>query len=400
MRIAWFTPFYAGNAIGKYGSRIVDVLLNRGHQVVVFGCGEGPLQDSRAPVVSLGISSYVQPSSMRQFDMIVYNVGNHPSSFPIIAQSAAVPGIIILHDRVYAHVLAAYGMQFLKDATFFERAAAETYGSEGTTFARKFLLGRATADEIDRFPLWEPIVHSARAVIALSEYQYRLVAERWAGPLLKLNLPPLPTHVVEPTSLDSLGLRDGALLLLYLGNFGPYRRVHVLFEVLRDRPDLADRLDFVAVGRTEDKRYVEFLRYAVDLYELQESVRIVHDADERVVQALLMRADIAYNCRYPSTEGQAASLLEQMSHGIPTIVTKTGSACDIPDDAAYFVDPKRLRAGVEKALEDLIGSEELRRSLRERAAAYSSAAHSNEDEFADALLSLVKDAQAEGEGVG
>jgi glycosyltransferase involved in cell wall biosynthesis len=370
MNIAWMTPFFRDSAVGELAGRAALELQNSGHNVVLFGTGGAPYIPTPLRFVELGQQGRVDPDVMNQFDAVVYNVANHGSSFPIFWLLERTPGIVILCDRVYVHGLDAYTQQ-TGAPNRLEAMAQRCYGPEGVAFVQRFRSGRATPEDFERFTFIEPLLRFAQCAVVHSNEYRELVASRWNGPVERLTgftLPPRPAATPPPREAFTIGPDD--FLLAFVGYITPHRSLQLLFEVLRDRPDLAARVKVAIVGRIEDQAYAQTLQQTAAQFGLASIMRWGFNAPDEVKHAMLSHADAAYNCRSLNSEGSSASLLEEMSYGLPVIVNANGFARDIPADAVCFVQREQMRRDVERTLEALIANPQERRAIGQRAKAY------------------------------
>jgi len=393
MNVAWMTPFFRDSAVGELAGRAALELQQAGHHVVLFGTGPQPYIPTSLQFVAMGDRGLVDPDAMNQFDAVVYNVSNHGSSFPIFWLLERTPGIVVLCDRVYVHGLDAYTRAIGTPARL-EALANRNYGQEGVAFVRRFRAGTYRPEELERFPFFEPLLHFAQGAIVHSVEYRELVRNRWNGPVFQLSgftVPPRPQ--TPPAPRAALQVAPGDFLLAFVGYITPYRSLQLLFEVLRDRPDLAARTKLAIVGRIEDNGYAEALQQAAAECGLAQNVRWGFNATDEVKHAVLANADAAYNCRSLNSEGSSASLLEEMSYGLPVIVNANGFARDIPPEAVCFVERESMRRGVETALQDLIEHPERRRAIGVAARAFV-AANSSTQTYAHVIARAAEETAA------
>ena len=387
MRIACVTPFFEGNSVGSVAERIGLEMQKAGHEVALIGTGRPPYWKTGLELITLGEFGRLDPERLRGFDAVVYHVGNHPSSSPILWLMERVPGIVILHDRFYADAYYAYG-EYLAKPKQFGAIAEGYYGAEGLSFAWRFASKDILPEEMHRFTFLEPLLKNATAaVVHYDEYgdQIRALANI---PVESSYRPGYP--IVES---PSPALRGGAeFMLAYVGCVTRHRCLPLLFEVLRARPDLLARTRLAVVGLIEDPEYAEYLqRLAVEYGIDREIVWAFNATDERKHQ-ILASADAAFNCRTLNSEGLSGSLMEQMSHGLPVIVNANGFALEAPADAVCFVAQDAMREGIERAMEMLIRDPEERRAIGKRARLWAQ----NDEASAAYAAAIVRLAEAAG----
>jgi glycosyltransferase involved in cell wall biosynthesis len=217
----------------------------------------------------------------------------------------------------------------------------------------------------------------SRAVVACGD-EVRRSLDGWAGGRVVtiengIDLGPLPSPEARARARARLGIREGALVVGYLGRLSPEKGPDVLLdafgEVCRDRPDAtlvlvgAGPMEAAIRARTEGRRNVRVLGAVVDGREL------------------LAAFDVYAQ---PSlTEGRSLSMLEAMAAGLPTVTTRLRPIEELHRDGvtALLVPP-----GDRRALAAALASLGADASLRERlgAAARSAvAAHSSDRMLAE-----------------
>ena len=189
-------------------------------------------------------------------------------------------------------------------------------------------------------------------------HRYRLPPEHvWVTPYAAdPSFRPIPEERFTEV-LERIGLpRD---YLLYVGNLQPRKNLPRLLNAYVRLP--ADRPPLVVVGQRawlDHEVFATFRRR-----NLQGSVYFVGYVPQEDLPAIYSGA-LAF--AYPSLfEGFGLPVLEAMACGTPTLTSDTSSLPEVAGDAAVLVDPRDVDA-IRDGLERLLGSHDLRRSLRER----------------------------------
>src|SRR5437879_5174021 len=103
MRIAWFTPFGRGSAIGR-ASRLIVQELARSVEVDIWHPAAKQLHDSPVRTVAYPPEAPIDLVSLQAYDLAIYNLGNHLGNHRQIFEIALkTPGIDVLHDFVMHH---------------------------------------------------------------------------------------------------------------------------------------------------------------------------------------------------------------------------------------------------------------------------------------------------------
>jgi glycosyltransferase involved in cell wall biosynthesis len=184
------------------------------------------------------------------------------------------------------------------------------------------------------------VARMSRAVVACGD-EVRRSLDGWAGGRVVtiengIDLGPLPSPEARARARARLGIREGALVVGYLGRLSPEKGPDVLLdafgEVCRDRPDAtlvlvgAGPMEAAIRARAEGRRNVRVLGAVVDGREL------------------LAAFDVYAQ---PSlTEGRSLSMLEAMAAGLPTVTTRLRPIEELHRDGvtALLVPPGDRRA--------------------------------------------------------
>ena len=207
--------------------------------------------------------------------------------------------------------------------------------------------------------------HRSRAVLTGSRYSaqdlidhYRLPPERvWVTPYAAdPRFQPIRAERVEETLSRYHLPRD---YFLYVGNLQPRKNLPRFLDAYVHLP--ADRPPLVIVGQRAWLARDIFA--TIRRLDLERSVHLTGYVRAEDLPALYSGA-LAF--AYPSLfEGFGLPVLEAMACGAPTLTSNTSSIPEVAGDAAVLVDPRDVEA-IRDGLERLIGSEELRASLRRR----------------------------------
>jgi glycosyltransferase involved in cell wall biosynthesis len=385
VKIACVTPFFEGNSVGAVAERIGLAMRDAGHDVLLVGTGRPPYWETSLPLLPAGEYARVHPSVLREYDAVVYHVGNHPSSSPMLWLMERVPGIVVLHDRFYADAYYAYAA-FLGKPSEFSALAVRYYGSEGASFAWRFPRKDVTTEEMHRYTFLEPLLECATGAVVHYEQYGEQIRALTDVPVQSSHRPGYP--IVKSNRRE---LRAGAeFVLTYVGCVTRHRCLPLLFEVLHARPDLLGRMRVVVVGLIEDPHFADSLQSLARELGIEDAVHWAFNATDELKHELLSVSDAAFNCRTLNSEGLSGSLMEQMTHGLPVIVNASGFALEAPADAVCFVEQHALREGIERELEALINDPVRRRAIGERARAWADA-HAGTVPYADAVARMAEE---------
>jgi len=383
-RIAWMTPWGRESAVGRYSHAAVSALSDSFIIDVWHPITDCPLD---APGTrSFPFSSPLEFSSLvHEYDHVIYNMGNnvdyHAAVFSCYLRH---PGVVILHDKVMQGFFVCYAVDFMHDPAYYLALMHYTYRAAGLGLAARVLIGgwsrSLEAHTAREYPLFEPCLWNARAVVAHSRETAELVCQRYGSllPTISLDLPYFsydleyggqPLH-----SRETLRLPRDRTTLLASGRITPSKRLDVVLRVLAADPELARSVLFIVTG-SGDPDYLNALERLTSELGLVASVRFVIGPDDRTLHSYIAAADICVNLRNPSTESASAALVEQFYFGKPVVVTRTGVYAELPDHVAVKTDPDNELRSVAGALQLLVNDREYRDRVSSAALAHGRTTH-------------------------
>ena len=194
MRIAWLTPLAPDSAVGDF-SRHVTVALAAHADVELWTADPDPQGPPGVAVRHFERAAQLD-GALEGHDVIVHNVGNHLGFHgEILVAARAHPGVVLLHDRVLHHVLAAaWQREPTRFAARYAASMSAHHGGEGARVAREMLAGRRPPPwedgaEVARFPLVLEALARARGVIVHSEGHAAGLRARLPVPVASLPFP-------------------------------------------------------------------------------------------------------------------------------------------------------------------------------------------------------------------
>lgn len=367
MRIAWFTPFCRKSSIGRRSAEIVAELRTRAD--VDVWCPDAPDPwETAAPVITFRDADSTVLQRLKTYDLCVYNMGNYAPYHAHIAQvSQAHPGVVVLHDYVMLHFYSEYAQRHGAGADTIRFLLDKHYGpGAGKMAGNPRLYEPETAI---KYPLCEEAVSGSLAAVVHSDYVARRIESLGLLPVQKLALPCEPLGGVPASSRQQLGLSENDFVIVSAGHVNRNKRVHAVLEAIGSTPALKAAAKYVVVGPSDPGYQLE-LDKLIQSYGLQERVLFTGYVSDEVLEGYLSHADVCVNLRHPSLEGASGSALEQMLHGKPLIVSRSGWFDELPDEIVIKVKPSDEVNGVRAGLSQLIGNPDRRRELGEAGRSY------------------------------
>ncbi|MEI7554197.1 glycosyltransferase family 4 protein [Candidatus Chlorohelix sp.] len=280
------------------------------------------------------------------YDTYLFHMGNSAAHAYIYRNLLAYgkKGVLVLHDYVLHHFLIG---QYLNNgkAQEYIREMSRHYGTEGEATAREVIKGRLP-ESLFRYPLCEPAIEAAQAVLVHSSYAQGLIKARFPEKLIgvaRMGVP-LPPLVEKKVARERLGLSQDEFILTSLGHLNPYKRLDSALWAFRAFSREYPQSRFVLVGSPSPNYNVMGMVTALGL---QGKVELTGYASGEKYADYLAAADVCINMRYPTAGETSASLLRIMGASRPVLVSRTGAFEELPDDTCVKVD-------VDEAEEELL----------------------------------------------
>jgi glycosyltransferase involved in cell wall biosynthesis len=280
------------------------------------------------------------------YDTYLFHMGNSAAHAYIYRSllEYGKKGVLVLHDYVLHHFLIG---QYLNNgkAQEYIREMGRHYGTEGEATAREVIKGRLP-EVLFRYPLCEPAIEAAQAVLVHSSYAHGLIKARFPEKLTgvaRMGVP-LPPLVEKKIARERLGLAQDEFILTSLGHLNPYKRLDSALWAFRAFSREYPQSRFVLVGSPSPNYNVMGMITALGL---QGKVELTGYASGEKYADYLAAADVCINMRYPTAGETSASLLRIMGASRPVLVSRTGAFEELPDDTCVKVD-------VDEAEEELL----------------------------------------------
>lgn len=377
MRVAYFSPLNpVPSGISDYSEDLLPYLATYAEVDIFIDRGYRP---ANADVVDhFGIYRYDRYPRMqrrRGYDVTLYHVGNSPAHDYILSTLERYPGVVVLHDYILHHLMLWRAFRHGDGMAYHD--AMVRYGESAWKLALRQMRGQLS-EEAFQYPLCEPVVDAATAVIGHSRYVIDRVREQRPGvPAVVVPMGvPLPALAAREKARERLDLSPDALALASFGHINPYKRLEPALRAFSRLRETHPRALFVLVGSISEHFDLADLLRRLDLLE---SVRATGFAELGTFLGYMAASDICVNLRYPSAGETSASLLRILGAGLPTLVSRTGSFAELPAEVAIQVDvDENEEEELYTYLDYLAGHPEARRILGENARRYVAGQHTPE----------------------
>lgn len=397
MRIAWCSPLSKRSGVSKFSLAVVKALQEVAEVDWWCESTEDNFDVDFAAVFELN-ESEACIDNIRQYDAVVYNLGNNVEHhYRIHWLYTRLKGVVILHDKFMHHFYAGHYLVRMESLTAYAMAMRHYYGTAAKDMALKSLrrpLPVWETDEVEKYPLFEPSFWNSAGVVVHSRDALNTVRRR---------LGPSPSAVLQhPFYIENyeygdapllsrreLGLPDDRLILLSHGAVNPNKRIDTVLKVLAENDALRHKVSYVVAGGGALPRTMEHLQNLVRRLGLDDTVQFTGYVDDRTMHSYLTHADICLNLRFPSIESSSGSLIEQLYFGKPVVVTRIGSYDELPDNCVVKIDMDDEEGNLSAALERLAADSDYRSEVA--AAGYRWAQeHCSAERYAADLMEFVK----------
>jgi glycosyltransferase involved in cell wall biosynthesis len=218
-------------------------------------------------------------------------------------------------------------------------------------------------------------IDRASAIATISAYTASVVRANLQVPDIPVEviylgnpLPPNGSAGTRPRSDSTLAsLEDGKPLLLFVGVLHPKKNVHTLLPALAQLPGW----NLVLAG-PDNHAYAAGLREQVDALGLRQRVVIPGAIDDETKRWLYQRCTALV---FPSiSEGFGLPVVEAMSYGKPTFLSRLTSLPEIGGDEAFYFDsfdPNDMAETIRRGLHSFAADPDWGDRLRRRAGRFS-----------------------------
>ncbi len=244
MNIAWYTPFSAHSAIGRFSRLVVQAMRSAGAEVQIVR-SETKTSMLRGVTAAAADENCVWASDwhrhiakhLSQYDLVVYNVGDHyDNHIYCFEHQPIVPGITILHDCCLHHALHHHCLRTGSvTGAYREQVASECGPSASHIYDRLLETGCSQLwwhHELARFPIFRWAMRDTLGIVTHAEFYRETVAKRIGCPAVTIPLaydtPLASTCSTKPT--------DDKLTILTIGAVNANKRYEAVIRALAESP--------------------------------------------------------------------------------------------------------------------------------------------------------------------
>lgn len=387
-RLAYISPLPPERSgIADYSAELLPELANYYEIDLITDLDE--VTDSYLATNFRRRSIYEFEQHADEYHRILYHFGNspfHSHMFPLLEK---YPGTVVLHDFFLGHIV-HHLETTTADSTFFRQQLyyAHSYS------ALQLLKEEGVEKAVWRYPCNKKILDQAQGVIVHSCYAADLI-KTWYGQESSYNLVQAPLGRRMPIQSNQIAVRKrlaipgNAFMVCSFGILGESKlNDRLLVAWLSSILAKDENCLLVFVGGGGDSSYESTLRQTIARSEYSDRVRITGYINAEDFQDYLRATDVGVQLRSFSRGETSISVLDCMSHALPTIVNAHGSFSELPDDVVYKLPDHFSDDGLTIALETLYSGEQYRNTLGKSAGDYVRKYHSpaqSAREYAEAI---------------
>lgn len=319
MKIAWITPSLK-TGLGKY-SKVAVKALSKFAEIELFKAKEK-----------------ISTKLFKNFDFVIYNIGNSRDNFYVYETMREIPGVVILHDRTYHHFFAYYYLEHFCNYELYLETLEHFYGKEAVIQAKEGFEKGIPLWETElclKYPMREHFYSLATGILIHAKDYQEIIKKEFVGPVLFL---PFPFYVENFTSfIHNFSFPEDKIILFSYGFMSRNRMVEDVIKVLGKEENLRNKILYLIAGDI-DPNYLKELKELIEEYELKEMVKFLGFISDEELKTYLKKADLCINLRKYSTEGASWSLLEQFYFEKPVLVMNHSFYREIPEDVCLKIE--------------------------------------------------------------
>jgi len=371
MRLAWFSPLPpARTDIAQFTARVLPALCERAEVTLWTDQREWDSAiESHAPVECFDRQAPNWPR-LNESRAAFYNIGNdarfHSAIWEVCRQR---PGFAVMHD-VFLHDSFSYHYKKLDDKGSYLKVLGESGREDGELHWDNVIGVDQMAEKYSCAPY---VLESSLGAIVHSRAAARTLHDEVDLPVECLRLPyPVPAPPARAPA-------SPPWRIVVFGFLGRNRCLEQLLRALASHDSF--RLDIY--GELNDPSAVS---------HMQDRVTIHGFVPEEELDAAIASAHLAINLRFPTKGEASGSQLRIWSHGVPSLVTRTGWYEELPEETVLFARPEAMVEDIRAHLGQFAASPKRFAQIGMKGYEYFAKQHSPQ-QYADELVRIASQAE-------
>lgn len=388
MQVAFFTPLRPlKSGISDYSEDLIPALNQ--HLSLDLYHDEDYLPETSVDNKLYSYSQFKDQLVLKDYEMILYQIGNSHFHFYMYAQLMRYSGISVLHDYYLGGLVNAIGILRPDLRITLAGELEHNYGKAKANEILELLRqGKLNIDEdFARLGIYlnRRIFTRSLGVIVHNKWAYKAAINAYSHDNdciahIPHEVPAFPSSQQSIEQIrHQLEIPSDSFVVSTFGFIHQTKRPLQILHAFKKYVDRQPSAYLIYVGGTEYN--------AIDIegeirkLGLEKQVKVTGFVDSDKFHRYMEVSDICLNLRFPFNGESSGSLVRTLSAGKPIIVTDIGSFADFPDDVVFKIPQPGQADEVEeilKALLVLTETSEYRASLGKNAMEYVTRNHSPE----------------------
>lgn len=296
----------------------------------------------------------------KDFQRIVYQIGNSPFHAPMFDLLKRHPGVVVLHDFYLSNVY------HWMESTGYQPYAFMNALLRSDGYRALEVLGKlGVAEAVARFPCNYEVINNALSIIVNSQFSRDLVrlhyGEEFCNKVKVAKLQrTVPEKIDRIVARRELGLTDDDFVVCAFG-FMHYTKMNIeLIEAwAQSKLNLDKSCKLVFVGGATGGEYGAIINARV----LEGQISITGFVDGNLFTSYLAAADVAVQLRRNSRGETSGTILDCLSHGLPLIINSHGPVNEYPADLFLRINDNFVLTELTNALNLVRSDTSLRKRL-------------------------------------
>jgi len=331
MKIAYFSPLSPiKSGISTYSENNLIPYLKKYADVDVF-VEENIVPTNNYIKKNVPVFSYKEFNE-KNYDVILYHIGNSPPHEYIYKISLQYPGVVVLHDAFIGDLISYLTRE---NPELYVEHMAYCLGEKGREIAQNALASGERPNF--KYPLVKKIADSSLALIVHSDFAKNVISQESPDVIIKkINLPtPLPT-TTSMSKKEEFGINQNTLVISTFGYIAHHKRLNFVLRSFAKFLKINPNSKFLIVGSFLEKNYENEINELIKELKIEDNI-ILTDFVENLIPYIQI-SDIVIQTRYPTAGETSQMALEVLRMGKPVIVSNTGWFTELPDDISIKVD--------------------------------------------------------------
>jgi glycosyltransferase involved in cell wall biosynthesis/SAM-dependent methyltransferase len=277
----------------------------------------------------------------RNFDAVLYQIGNNAHHDFCYETALEHPGVVVVHEANLHHLIADMTIK-RGDWDAYMHAIEQDGGAAALSYAQR-VRALEIGPDYEGVPMLRRLLSRSKAAVVHSGcVESELRNAGFEGPIARI---PHGAWIPEASRMDyrtRLGLDETTPLIGIFGFLKPYKRIAESLRALRRLLRVEPKAKLILVGEPHPEFALESLIHSLDLAP---HVRILGFQPIEDFVGYIAASDIVLNLRYPTVGENSGTLMRALGLGKAVIVSAVGSFSELPDNIC-------LKAPVDTTEED------------------------------------------------